>query len=128
VHVDIHASAVGDLEELWAADPKAAAIVAVVLDELQADPTLAGTLIVHGDAPLAGFRLGVSKWQKARTIGAQIWRFRIFDTPATSYRVVYGYHAQTKQLCVLAVVHKENFDYEFDSPIGARILDDWRSL
>lgn len=128
MHVDIHANAAADLEALWSSDPKAAAVVAVVLEELQGNPSLANVLLAHGDASFAGYLLGVKQWQKAKELKAQIWRFRVFNTPATSYRVVYGHHAQTKQLCVLAVVHKEQFDYEFYSPIGARILDDWRGL
>ena len=75
------------------------------------------------------YLIKVKEWATARPQG--IWRFRVLDTPATSYRVVYGWHWKTQYLWILAVVHKENKEFDYDNlnaPISARIISDWRSL
>lgn len=125
--LDIHDHAKADLRALRASDPHAAAAIIVALEQLGADPRLIDKLTTHGSNDFGVVRLGVKAWEKARGVG-NLWRFRVFDTPATLYRVVYGYHWQTKQICVLAVVHKKEFDYELDSDIARRILDDWRGI
>lgn len=53
----------------------------------------------------------------------------VLDTPATVYRVVYGYHWHTRQVCILAIVHKDEFDYDnLNSSLAQRILADWRAI
>lgn len=125
--IDIHDHAKADLRSLKTSAPRAAAAVLVALQQMEADPRLIDKLTTHGDNEFGPVRIGVRAWEKAKGIG-NLWRFRVFDTPATVYRVIYGYHHQTKQICVLAVVHKEEFDYELDSDIARRILRDWRSI
>jgi len=127
MHVDVHAHAEADLERLWNTDEAAAATVTVTLQEIQGDPNLLDKLTQHGDNEFGTLRLNVKRWTAAKP-PANVWRFRILDTPATSYRIVYGYHWQTRQLCVLAVAHKDDFDYELTSDLGRRILADWASL
>jgi len=125
MHIDIHDNAQLDLDALWEKDPEAAATVAVVLETLEADPKAIDKLTTQGDVDIGAARSNIKPWGSA-TRSRNLWRFRILDTPATSYRVVYGYHWQTRQLCVLAVVHKEEFDYDdHDSEIIKRIFSDW---
>jgi hypothetical protein len=128
VRVDVHKSAEVDLERLWAVDPDAAATIAVVLQELTNDPATASSLLRHGDATVGPNDVNVKRWQAAKEAKAWMWRFRILNTPATSYRVVYASLLLTRQIVVLAVVHKDDFDYELDSDLGRRILADWRGL
>lgn len=126
--VDVHDSAKRDLLELAAVDPDAWATVVVVLEQLKADPCAIDKLTTYGDNPIGSSLLNVKPWESAKGRG-NLWRFRILNTPATNYRVVYGYQWQTRQLCVLAVVKKEEFDYDdHDSEIANRILRDWRYL
>ena len=128
MHIDIHLHAREDIRALVKENKPAAAAVLVVLEQLGADPKVIDKLTTQGDNFLPVNRLNVKRWESVRRIG-NLWRFRILDTPATSYRVVYGYHWQTGQLCVLAVVHKERFDYDdLESNIARRILGDWRAL
>ncbi len=127
MHIDVNQNARADLDALWATEPAAAATVEVTLQEMQGDPRIVDKLTQHGENVVGGARLNVKRWVEAKR-PANVWRFRILDTPATSYRVVYGYHWQTRQLCVLAVVHKDHFDYELDSILGRRIMADWASL
>jgi mRNA-degrading endonuclease RelE of RelBE toxin-antitoxin system len=125
MHVDLHYHAEEDLRRLQGTDPRAAAAVLVTLQQIEADPRASDKLTTHGDNQVGAVRIGVKGWQAPR---GNLWRFRVFDTPATVYRVVYGYHWQTRQVCVLAVVHKDEFDYELDSDIAKRILADWHAI
>lgn len=133
MRIDLRKNAENDIRQLRATNIPAAAAVMVALEQIEADPKAIDKLTTHGDDPEVGkadpVRLGIKRWETAKRHGAPLWRFRIFDTPATVYRVVYGYHWQTKQICILAVVHKEEFDYDnLDSEIAKRILDDWRAI
>lgn len=125
--INIHEHAKADLRSLKTSAPRAAAAILVALQQMEADPRVIDKLTTHGGNEFGAVRIGVRQWEKVKGI-ANLWRFRVFDTPATVYRVVYGYHYQTKQICVLAVVHKEDFNYELDSDIARRILNDWRDI
>ena len=128
IHVDVHIHAKEDLDLIWKLDPEAAATTLVVLEQLEADPKAIDKLTTYGDNDLGATLINVKPWQRLRK-KADLWRFRILDTPATSYRVIYGYQWQTRQLCVLAIVHKEKFDYDdLNSALAYRILTDWRNL
>jgi mRNA-degrading endonuclease RelE of RelBE toxin-antitoxin system len=133
MQIDLRKNAEDDIRKLRAINMPAAAAVMVALEQIEADPKAIDKLTTHGDDPEVGkddpVRLGIKRWEKAKRHSVLLWRFRIFDTPATVYRVVYGYHWQTRQICILAVVHKEEFDYDnLDSDIAKRILDDWRAI
>lgn len=126
--LDVHQHARDDIHRIRATDVRAAAAVLVALEQIQADPAAIDKLTTYGNNNIDTVTLSVKPWERARGIG-NLWRFRILDTPATTYRVVYGYHYQTRQLCVLAVVHKEAFDYDdISSDIARRIFADWRAL
>lgn len=127
-HIDVHLHAKADLTALWVSDPEAAAIVHVTLEQLEADPKAIDLLTSKGDNDVAGYRVNVKFWQSLRFVG-DVWRFRILDTSATSYRIVYGYNWQLRQLCVLAILHKDQLDYDdHDNELTKRIIEDWRSL
>jgi mRNA-degrading endonuclease RelE of RelBE toxin-antitoxin system len=126
MHVDIHEHAAEDIRRLWKTDARAASAVTAALEQVQADPDVIDKLTQHGDNQFGQFWLNVKRWLQARNKKGDLWRFRIFDTPATSHRVVYGYHWQTRQICVLAVVHKDEFDYDnLQSDLAKRIMADW---
>ncbi len=128
MHINVHKHAKEDLEQLWRDNPKAAASVMVVWEQLAADPKVIDKLTTHGDNTVGPNLISVKRWQKVREI-ADLWRFRILDTPATTYRTIYGYHWPTRQLCVFAVVEKETYDYDdLKSNINQRILADWQDL
>lgn len=109
MHLDIHQHAVEDLRNLRTHDPKSAAAVMVALEQIQADPKAIDKLTTSGNNIVGTARLNIKPWENPRN-KANLWRFRVLDTPATVYRIVYGYHWQTRQICIFAVVHKEKFD------------------
>ena len=129
MQVDLHANAVADIRALQRSDVKAAAAVLVALGEIEADPQVIDKLTTHGNNEVGRNRINVKAWQNARSNSQNLWRLRILDTPATSYRVVYGYYLATRQIVVLAVVHKEDMTYDdLTSDLSRRILADWRAI
>ena len=127
--VTYHSNFAEDLEALWGRDPKAAAVVAVVVQEVAADLAVIDKLTQHGDNRIGSHVLGVKRWEKVRNPRqGDLWRFRIFNTPATIYRVVYGYHYQTRQIHLLGIAAKADFDYELDSDHAKRLLSAWKGI
>lgn len=104
-------------------------MVVAMLEELPSLRDPIDTLTTHGDHVVGLERINVKRWQRIRPRSGDLWRLRVLDTEATSYRVVYGYSVSSRQICVLGVVHKTEFDY--DSPSDGfvqRILQDWESF
>lgn len=130
IQLDIHEDAESDLDRLWRVDPRAAAAVVATLQQLSADPRLIDKLTTHGNNPVGAQEINVKRWQRARGFRhGDLWRFRALNTPATSYRVVYGFHIQTRQVCVLGVAHKDQFDYDdLANPFAQRVIAAWRTL
>lgn len=128
MHIDIHHHATHDILSLKASDPDAVAAIVVALEQIQADPKAIELMTTRGNVDVGTVRLNLKVWESAKGKG-NLWRFRVLDTPATNYRVVYGYHWQTRQICVLAVIHKDEFDYDnHQSSIAKRIFADWRAI
>ncbi|MDA8092320.1 MAG: hypothetical protein M0T84_00140 [Betaproteobacteria bacterium] len=125
--IDVHAHALVDLAGLRIIDIAAAATILAVLEQMNADPAFIDKLTTRGSNKFGRFVVNVKRWQNAKQHGS-LWRFRALETPATGYRIVYGYQWNTMQLVVLGIIHKEDFDYELDSDCGRRILTDWRVL
>lgn len=128
MHIDVNIHAQADLKAISALDKDGAFAVMAALEQIEADPKVIDKLLTRGDNQFGNTLVNVKAWQAAKKKG-NLWRFRILDTPATVYRIVYGYHYQTRQLCILAVVHKETFNYDdLTSDIAQRILADWNAL
>lgn len=118
-----------DIAELVTTDKEAAAEVLVFLETVKQTRDPIDVLTQRGNTEVSGLRFNLTPWimGTGRAMN-QLWRARVLDCPATSYRIVYGYHQNTRQIAVLAVAHKKDFDYESDSPLGRRILADWRAF
>jgi hypothetical protein len=137
MRLSVHKDAQQDLDLLKAVDPDAVATVAVFLQEASGE-RLAELLTTVGNVRVGSFVAGIKEWSKAQQTrpSANLWRLRLLDTPATSCRLIYAYHWQTRQLVVLAVLRKisddefaEDFDYDdLNSPIAIRMLAAWNSL
>lgn len=127
--LDIHDHAVEDIEAILEDDEDAAAAIIAALEAMRDDPQLIDKVTTRGYNHFGDYRTDVKPWQVVRRF-ANLWRLRLFDTgtAATRYRVIYGYHYQTRQVLVLAIVSKDDFDYEIDSDIARRILADWAEL
>lgn len=129
MQIDIHEHGEADLDRLWQTDRRAAAAVVATLEQLAADPRLVDKLTTHGNNQVGLHEINVKRWQRIRAKQGDLWRFRALNTPATSYRVVYGYEIQARRICVLGVVHKDEFNYDDPTnPVAQRIVAVWRSF
>lgn len=123
--IDILPGAKTDLAALRQSDPPAFAAVAVFLEEANADLTLIDKCTTHGDNTIGQSRINVKAWVAARREGDNLFRIRILETPATVYRVVYGFDWRSRRIGILAVVHKDRFGYGTSGELADRIQDDW---
>lgn len=127
-HLVIHPDARDDLVKLRALDVKAAARIAVTLESISSDPLLLDKLTTWGNNEFGDIELNVKDWKRGRVMG-NFWRFRILHGPATSYRIFYAVDFPKKVICVLAIVHKEEFNYDsLDTETARRIFAAWDSI
>jgi mRNA-degrading endonuclease RelE of RelBE toxin-antitoxin system len=123
--IDLLPGAKADLAVLRRSNPEALAVIAVFLQEADADSELIEKCTTYGDNSIGSNRINVKPWVAARRQSDNLFRFRILDTPATVYRIVYGYDWHTRRIGILAVVHKDDFDYEISGELADRIQADW---
>jgi mRNA-degrading endonuclease RelE of RelBE toxin-antitoxin system len=127
--IEILPGAQADLEALALKNPRAAATIATFLEEAHADSDIVDKCtsatpveIVIGQFPVVSAR----PWINARGDNDNLFRFRLLETPATNYRVVYGYDWRSRQIGILAVVKRKEFDYGLSGDLARRIRNDWR--
>lgn len=107
----LHPDAKADLDGMSPADR---ATIAVCLQELESQPRLASNLLDHGfDEGHAGL-YGVKKWSRLWKQGLDVWRLRLWDAEkqGLNYRIFYAYLPTQQRFYVLAVVPKDQVDYE----------------
>ncbi|AOS96728.1 hypothetical protein AUP74_01268 [Microbulbifer aggregans] len=99
---------------------------------MKADPELQERLLVHDSEH---HNVNVKHWWAAMKDDHNLWRLKIWEPDTgelVNYRVVYGYVPSSKwvqaRYCILAVVHRGNFNYEPSSEIGQRIYSDYQEL
>lgn len=134
--IDVHKSAIEDLHNLKASDLEAFSDIVVLIQELKVDPDeTIDWLTTHGDTDANSFDINAKQWLAVRKIANNLWRLRLlgmpgsYSTAASKYRIIYGYHYQTRQLCILAIVKREEFDYDdLTTPINQRIIRDWNAI
>ena len=123
--IDLLPGAQADLRALRQSDPDALAVVLAFIQEAEVEDELIDKCTTNGNVQIGANRVSVKAWAAARRTD-NLFRFRILDSSATVYRIVYGYDWHTRRIGILAVVHKENFDYEISGALADRIYDDWR--
>jgi len=122
--IDLLPGAKTDLRALRESNPDAFAAVMAFLEEAEADESLIDKFTTYGNVQIGESVINVKRWAAASVVG-NLLRIRILNTPATVYRIVYGYDWQTRRMGILAVVHKDDFDYEIKGELADRIQNDW---
>src|SRR5882762_983760 len=124
--VDLLSGAIADLATLRRVNPDAHATVVAFLQEADADEELIDKCTSEGTVEIGPYRVSARPWHAARRAGDNLFRFRVLDTSATVYRIVYGHDWRAHRIGILAVVHKDRFDYEISGSLADRIRNDWR--
>lgn len=119
----VHKEAEADLEALWATDEAAAALVTVLLEELEGDQVLLDALTDHKFKRDTDPRFDVSRWESFWHQGKDLWRLRPYFEfgNGPSCRVIYAYLPKRRRYCVLAIVPRD-FDYDPQHSITRRII------
>ena len=62
--------------------------------------------------------------------GNNLWRLKLWDLEreGIQYRLIYAFTPLSKTIHILAVVHRDSFNYEPDHPITRRVLSAYASL
>ena len=125
----VHDDANDDLEALWDTVPRAAARIAVLLEELKGDPDLLDRLTQHDYGVRDHAKFNVSKWLEHWNSGRDLWRLKIWDLEKQGlmYRIIYAFIPLTKHHHILAIAPRE-FNYDSSHPISKRILSAYEEL
>ena len=124
--IDVLAGALDDIAQLKSKDPAALAVVFAFLQEAEEDTQLIAKFTTRGDLDIGKYCVNAKPWVRARATD-NLFRIRILNTQATSYRVVYGYDWRQRRIGILAIVHKEKFDYGINGDLADRIFNDWHT-
>jgi hypothetical protein len=125
----IHEDAQADLEELWTREPRAAARLLAVFEQLEGDLDLLDRLTQHDYGAHRSADFHVSKWFDQWNKGRDLWRLKVWDLEdkGLRYRVVYAFTPKEHHYHVLAIAPRE-FDYDSSHPLSQRILRAYQEL
>jgi hypothetical protein len=118
-----------DLAQLAQSEPRLAARLVVLLQEIQADRALLDMLTVHDLGAGGREAFHVSRWEEHWHQDKDIWRLKFWELEhqGLPYRVIYALKRGTGDHHVLAVAHRD-FDYEPNHPTTQRILRAYEEL
>jgi mRNA-degrading endonuclease RelE of RelBE toxin-antitoxin system len=107
----LHPDAQADLDGLA---PRDKALLMVCLEELESDPDLADNLLDDGYDETGAGTYGPKKWIRFYRQGIDIWRLRLWKAEAAglNYRVFYAYLPKQLRFYVLAIVPRNQVDYD----------------
>lgn len=110
--------------------PDSAATLLGLFEQLKADEDLLDRLTQHGFGRPSADPFGVSRWQQFwnHPHNLDLWRLKAFDTHIQHYRVIYAVFPRTMEHVVLAIVHRDDFDYAADHPVTRRVLEAYERL
>lgn len=119
----VHNDAKEDLEQLWKSEPRAAARISAILEELDGNQDLLDRLTQHGFGTQRSNIFHVSRWLEHWNKGINLWRFKVWDLEniGLRYRIIYCFVPTKSHYYILAIAPRD-FDYERTHPITQRVL------
>ncbi|WP_155944413.1 hypothetical protein [Pseudoxanthomonas sp. Root630] len=129
----IHPDAAADLQAIRAADRHTGADLLTYLQELNDDQDQLDLLTVHGHSYENGDwleNIDVSRIESQQQAGRNLWRLKLWDLEreGIQYRYIYAFAPRSRTIHILAVVHRDRFNYEPSHPITRRVLDAYALL
>ena len=119
----VHDDAKADLEQLWKDAPRAAARIAVLLQELQGSQDLLDRLTQHGFGDRSHAKFHISRWLEYWRKGKNLWRLKDWnlENDGFRYRIIYTFVPSKMQYHILAIAPRD-FNYVANHPITKRVL------
>lgn len=130
---DLVINAKKDFDEWKAADKQAAADIMALLMQMRADPLLQDRLL---DRKSEDNGLSISRWEEQFRKGNDLYKIKSITPEGYSnakWRILYAYFPPSAavidpEVYVMAIVHRDKFNYEADHEITARIHQDLRTI
>lgn len=123
--VILHPNARADLLEWLGKDRANALEVAALLEEMEQSEDVQDTMFLHDDE-FDDINCKQLVWHQRQ--GRNVWRLRRHEH-CRRYRIIYGYQAaiagQKPKFVILAIAHKDHYNYEPEHPLTERIVNDY---
>jgi len=113
--IEVHNDAVDDLRGIQIKNLDHFIKIAAFVQQLKADRCLISRLLDNGFGSDWDEPINVKKWISASKIEhIPLWRLRAIDLEKSElkYRFIYFYHYPTKTNIIMAIVHRDEFDYD----------------
>jgi mRNA-degrading endonuclease RelE of RelBE toxin-antitoxin system len=127
--LSIHDNAKADLLSLQKTEPRVAAAIVTLLEEIEGSQALMGSLLDTGFGENRDEKFSVDKWNEYWYQNKDIWRLKAWslEKAGLKYRVIYAYHVKDSSFHILAVAPR-SFNYDTSSSLGKRIESDYNGL
>lgn len=113
LQIEVHDEAEEDLVQLLEDEPEVAGAILAFLQELKSDPDLLDCLTITDFGKYGEEDFHATSWWREQP-ERNLWRVKIWDLEnrGLKYRVIYAYAGRPRKYHVLAVVHRDNIDYD----------------
>jgi mRNA-degrading endonuclease RelE of RelBE toxin-antitoxin system len=114
--VILHPDATRDLKGIMLLDDLSGKRILAVMEQATRDSVFFANFRRNAYRDSAGDRIDVKQWKRMQRIGNDVWRIRFPDLElrGKAYRMVYAFRKPATAIYVLAIVPREEVDY--DSP------------
>ncbi|TPQ24918.1 hypothetical protein C2U68_17220 [Methylomonas koyamae] len=123
--IELHNDASQDIRSLLKENKAHALKLVAFINQLKADPSLQAHLLDHGFGADRNGTISISKWITMRkTANIPAWRMRAWslEKQGLNYRIIYVYSWLDKNYYIMAVIKREDIDYDDPThPIQLRI-------
>lgn len=129
--IELLPQALTDIKNILLLDDLSGKRILAVLEQAKRDKTFFAKFRKHGHRDVIDDRLDVKQWKRMQVMGRDVWRIRLPDleTNGKTFRVVYAFKKPPETIYILAIVRREDIDYDNpDHPFSRRILDALASL
>jgi mRNA-degrading endonuclease RelE of RelBE toxin-antitoxin system len=128
--ISYHDDVERDLDAIYEVDPESGDEIVAFLDEVQASEELLDRFSSEAFRSPRDPAFDVDRWGSMWRNYA-LWRVKLLYTnsEASRYRIIYTYHPTERRYYILAIVHRDQLNYDdANHPIRRRIVDAYRSL
>lgn len=113
--IEVHNDATDDLLGIQKANPDDFVKLVVFVQQIKADKHLTSKLLENGYGSDWSEPISVKKWISILKIEhIPLWRLRSMELEkhGLKYRFIYFYHYPTRKYIIMAIVRREEFDYD----------------
>src|SRR5690625_3634773 len=124
--LSFHADVDKDIEEIALLDSVAVARFYAFFAEVKNDPSLlqSNSVAIEESDSYISEKIDIGPWSSMRKSGRNLWRLRFSDFAyrEPDYRIIYFTHETLKQIVIIAILKREDIDYDNpNDPIFRRI-------